>query len=109
MECRVRTSCEILSQIVCLRLFQKGLDYRSMPVSLYQAEYSALREFMRRARQKAGLTQVQIAERLGVGQSYVSKVERGENFVDVLLYVRWCAVCDVKAGSTLDRLFAGVR
>lgn len=75
-----------------------------MTVSLYHAEYEALRNVMRGARVKAGLTQVDMAEALGVGQSYVSKLERGENFVDVLLFARWCAACGVKAGKTLDKL-----
>ena len=44
---------------------------------------------------------------LGVGQSYVSKLERGENFVDVLLYARWCIACGVKPGRTLDALLSG--
>jgi transcriptional regulator with XRE-family HTH domain len=75
-----------------------------MSVSLYHAEYEALRNLMRSVRVKAGLTQMQMAEALGVGQSYVSKLERGENFVDVLLFARWCSACGVKPGKTLDKL-----
>lgn len=33
---------------------------------------------LREAREKAGLSQVQLAEKLGRNQSYVSKLERGE-------------------------------
>lgn len=90
--------------IVCLRLFRKGLNYARMSVSLYDAKYEELRSLMRSLRLEAGLTQSQLASSLSVGQSYVSKIERGENFVDVLLFARWCAVCGVKAGSTLDKL-----
>lgn len=75
-----------------------------MVVSLYQKEYAALRAFMRNERLKAGLTQVGMAELLGVGQSYVSKVERGENFVDVLLYARWCKACGAPPGAFLDTI-----
>ena len=75
-----------------------------MSVSLYHAQYEVLRNVMRSVRVEAGLTQVDMAEALGVGQSYVSKLERGENFVDVLLFARWCAACGVKAGKTLDKL-----
>lgn len=80
-----------------------------MPVSLYQTEYQALRKLMRSIRMKAGLTQAQMAEALGVGQSYVSKLERGDNFVDVLLYARWCAACGVRAGAYLDKLLGDLR
>lgn len=57
-------------------------------------------------RKTAGLSQVQLAQRLGVGQSYVSKIERGEAYVDVLVFVDWCQVCGVKAGRMLDQLIA---
>ena len=77
-----------------------------MPAPFYHAEYAALRDLVRNVRVTGGLTQVQMDERLGVGQSYVSKFEQGENFVDVLLPARWCAACGVKAGETLDRLLA---
>lgn len=75
-----------------------------MPVSLYQSEYVALRALMRKLRDEANLTQSQMAERLGVGQSYVSKLERGENFFDVLLFVKWCKACNVNAGDVLNKL-----
>jgi transcriptional regulator with XRE-family HTH domain len=75
-----------------------------MSVSLYHAEYEALRALLRDMRLNAKLTQTQMAEALAVGQSYVSKVERGENFVDVLLFSRWCTACGIKAGRALDEL-----
>lgn len=56
------------------------------------------------ARKAAGLTQVQMAERLGVGQSYVSKIERGESYVDVLTFSDWCAACGLNCGLVLDSL-----
>jgi transcriptional regulator with XRE-family HTH domain len=75
-----------------------------MTVSLYHNEYEALRALLRDSRVKAGLTQIQMAEQLKIGQSYVSKLERGENFVDVLLYARWCEACKIKPGKALDEL-----
>lgn len=36
------------------------------------------------ARQAAGMNQIELAERLGKPQSFVSKVERGERRVDVV-------------------------
>lgn len=76
-----------------------------MSASLYHVDYEDLRKLLRSVRVKAGLTQVQMAVALGVGQSYVSKLERGENFVDVLLYSRWCQACGTKPGKVLDELF----
>ncbi|WP_080898192.1 helix-turn-helix domain-containing protein [Variovorax paradoxus] len=74
-----------------------------MSVSLYDAKYEELRSLLRSLRLEAGLTQAQLASSLRVGQSYVSKIERGENFLDVLLFARWCSACGVRAGSTLDK------
>ena len=79
-----------------------------MSLSIYHADYEALRALLRKLRLDAGLTQAQIANELGLGQSYVSKLERGGNFLDVLLYVRWCQVCGVKSGKALDDLFTDI-
>ncbi|MEU6643399.1 helix-turn-helix transcriptional regulator [Saccharomonospora sp. NPDC046836] len=52
--------------------------------SIYSAEYQRLCQLLREARHEAGLTQVQVAERLGVPQSFVSKYETGERRLDVI-------------------------
>ena len=54
------------------------------------------------------ITQLQLAEKLEVGQSYISKIERGENFIDVVLYSRWCEICNVQAGAALDQITAAL-
>lgn len=56
------------------------------------------------ARKAAGFTQVNLSERLVVGQSYVSKIERGEAYVDALMLQDWCALCGVKPGALLDKI-----
>lgn len=76
-----------------------------MPITVYHPRYQALREGLAALRKKAGLSQVQLAERLGVGQSFISKIERGESYVDVMLFVDWCQACDTSsAGQALDAL-----
>lgn len=75
-----------------------------MSASLYHLDYDDIRALLRKVRKTAGLTQVQMADALGVGQSYISKLERGENFVDVLIYARWCQACGTKPGVALDML-----
>ena len=76
-----------------------------MSASLYHPDYNDIRALLRKVRVRAGFTQVQMAHALDVGQSYVSKLERGENFVDVLLFARWCQICSVRPGEELDALF----
>lgn len=70
--------------------------------SIYDTRYAKLRKRLRIMRLTAEFTQLNLAVKLGVGQSYISKIERGENFIDVILYARWCEVCGEKAGQTLE-------
>jgi transcriptional regulator with XRE-family HTH domain len=54
----------------------------------YSSEEQNLRDILRQARESAGLRQTDLAERLGVPQSFVSKYESGErvlSFVETLL------------------------
>lgn len=55
--------------------------------SLHSAEQLALRELLVGARRKAGLTQQQLAERLGKPQSFVAKYEGGERRLDVIEFI----------------------
>ncbi|GAB3428621.1 helix-turn-helix domain-containing protein [Flindersiella endophytica] len=55
-----------------------------MEKSIYSAEYRRLCELLRELRGEAGLTQVQVAQRLEVPQSFVSKYESGERRLDVI-------------------------
>lgn len=76
-----------------------------MLVSVHHSRYQILRKGLVALRKSAGLSQVQLAEKLGVGQSYISKIERGEAYVDVLVFVDWCHACGMSAGQTLDQFF----
>jgi transcriptional regulator with XRE-family HTH domain len=52
--------------------------------SVFTDKHDQFRLMLIEARKKAGLTQVQLAERLSRPQSFVSKVERGERRLDVI-------------------------
>lgn len=49
-----------------------------------KGEYLKMAQVLRGARAASGLTQVELAERLGVAQSFVSKYESGERRLDLL-------------------------
>jgi transcriptional regulator with XRE-family HTH domain len=55
--------------------------------SVFTPSYARFRELLIEARENAGLTQWQLAERLKRPQSYVSKFERGERRLDVVEYL----------------------
>jgi len=55
-----------------------------MNKTIYSEEYRYIVARLREAREKAHLTQKQVANLLGVTQSFVSKVESGQYRVDVV-------------------------
>lgn len=63
-----------------------------MDKSIFTADYRVFLRVLRKARQDAGLTQEQLAERLGQTQSFISKCERGERRLDVVEIRRICQV-----------------
>ena len=60
----------------------------------FDVEYAIAKE-LHKARTRAHLSQVQIAERMGTTQSVVSRIERGGN-VSVNTLVRYAAACGGK-------------
>ena len=73
-----------------------------MKKSIHTDEYAALLALLREARASAGLTQVQLAERLGQSQSFVSKAEVGERRLDV---IQLRTICEA-VGTTLPAFVA---
>ena len=75
-----------------------------LPKSLYSKTYSHFLELLRRARVNAGLTQVDLAQRLGRPQSFVSKCESGERRVDVAEYLAFCKAIPIDPVSIIRQL-----
>jgi transcriptional regulator with XRE-family HTH domain len=63
-----------------------------------------LQLLLRQMRAEAGLTQTEIAQRLGQPQSFVSKYESGERRLDVLELRQVCAVVGVSLDDFVRRL-----
>lgn len=55
-----------------------------MKKSIFTDEYTVVTQLLVETRKQAGVTQVELAATLGCTQSFVSKVERGENRLDVI-------------------------
>lgn len=55
-----------------------------MPRSVFTDAYAVLLDVLVDARKRAGLTQVELSERLGKPQPFISKVERGVRRIDVI-------------------------
>lgn len=63
--------------------------------------HDALVRFLRQSRKDAGLTQVQVAKRLGRYQSFVTDYERGKKRIDVIELV---AICDAIGIEPIEAL-----
>jgi transcriptional regulator with XRE-family HTH domain len=55
-----------------------------MPRAIYKKEHQEIVKRLKKARIESGLDQVEVAEKLGRTQSYVSKIESGQRRFDVL-------------------------
>ena len=70
-----------------------------MQKSIHSPRYRAFLRLLRDTRQQAGITQEELAQRLGESQSFVSKCERGERRLDI---VETHAICEA-LGVPLSR------
>ena len=63
-----------------------------------------LRELLTEARSNAGLTQIDVAGRLGRPQSFVSKYESGERRLDVVEFLEVCTAVQADPGKVLRQV-----
>lgn len=63
--------------------------------SIFTKEYALFLHRLRSARRQAGFTQEQMAERLNLTQSFVSKCERGERRIDVIELRAFCIALEI--------------
>ncbi|MFA6306788.1 MAG: helix-turn-helix transcriptional regulator [Patescibacteria group bacterium] len=55
-----------------------------MTKAIYLNEYKLIAEKLKKARIESGLTQEVVAEKIKKPQSYISKVEQGEQRIDII-------------------------
>ena len=55
-----------------------------MGKTIYRKDYKRVIEKLREARLEAGMSQVDVAKTMNRPQSYISKVERGDQRIDVI-------------------------
>ncbi|UPT63430.1 MAG: helix-turn-helix domain-containing protein [Hyphomonadaceae bacterium JAD_PAG50586_4] len=67
-----------------------------MPRSVFTDAYASFREALVAARKSARVTQVELAERLGKPQQFVSKIENGDRRVDLIEFVAICRALRVE-------------
>lgn len=69
---------------------------KKQPRSRFTDEYGLLLHRLVEARKAAGITQAEIAERLGKVQSHVSMCENREREISIIDLYRWCQALGLK-------------
>lgn len=64
---------------------------------------------LRRYRDAAGLSQQQLADRVGIGKSYISALELGYRAPNLNLLVKLAQALDVNPGELVDAMVADAR
>jgi len=72
-------------------------------------EYRVLADTLHETRLKANVTQVELAERLGLTQSFVSKCDRGTVRLDIVQVRRICLALGVKFPDFVRRFERNLR
>jgi transcriptional regulator with XRE-family HTH domain len=75
-----------------------------MEKSIHSARYRAFLKLLKKARQDAGLTQIQLAQKIGETQTLVSKCERGERRIDVVELHTFCKAFGVSLNQFAARV-----
>ena len=72
---------------------------------LHTDEHKKLVTALARARAEAGITQYDLADRLGVDQSYVAKYENGRRRLDVVEFMRIVAALGVDYRDIVSKVW----
>jgi transcriptional regulator with XRE-family HTH domain len=80
-----------------------------MEKSIHTRDYALFLQILRKFRDELGLTQIDLAARLGVTQTFVSKCERGERRLDVVELKTWCEAMGISLVEFATRLDAESR
>lgn len=80
-----------------------------MEKSIHSASYAVFLKVLRATRERAGLTQEEVAKRIGEKQTFVSKCERGERRVDVVELRTFCRAFGMSLGEFAARLERAVK
>lgn len=66
-----------------------------MDKTIHSRDYAVFLNLLRAARERAGLTQEEVASKLNETQSFVSKCERGERRLDIVEIRLWCMALNI--------------
>ena len=77
-----------------------------MEKSIHTNEYALFLEILRETRERAGITQLDVATQLKATKTFVSKCERGERRLDIVELRQWCEAINTTLGEFSSRFDA---
>ena len=83
-----------------------------MEKSIHSAHYAEFLKILKKVRQDAGLTQTELAQKIGETQTFISKCERGERRIDLVELRTLCQAFGLSLKqfvSTLERAIGKVK
>lgn len=80
-----------------------------MEKSTHTPEYAALRDELKRVRKVSGMTQRELAEKLGVPHSWIAKVESGERRIDLIEFCWFLAACGADSRELTERMIETIQ
>ena len=75
-----------------------------MEKTIYTSEYAIVLRLVKEARERAGLTQVQLAKKLRQSQSFVSKIECGDRRLDIIQLRTICRLLGLGLSDFVEQL-----
>lgn len=75
-----------------------------MTASVFTEKYVQFRELLTKYRKDRSITQVELAEKLGKPQSYVSKYESGERRLDVIEFTEICEALQIDPNAVINQI-----
>jgi hypothetical protein len=85
-------------------LTEMGAKRNRNPSSLFSPGHDRLIATLTELREHAGVTQQELAKRMGKHRSFVWKTEGGQRRLDLVEFVRWCRGCGVDPLEVFKRL-----
>jgi DNA-binding XRE family transcriptional regulator len=85
-------------------LFRRSMGKSRMEKTIHSREYGIVLRLLRETRKRARLTQVEMAKKLDLTQSQVSKIERGEHRIDIVQLRTFCNAAGVTLKDFVARL-----
>lgn len=75
-----------------------------MSKQLRTARHRKVMAVLTEVRQKADVTQRELARRIGRAHSYVSRIEKGDRRLDVPEMIQWCEVLDADPVAIMRKI-----